>query len=286
MKFLRVLLIATAVLTLGSVGSAPSAGAARKSQTVSTTSASTTSTAPAPAKVCGSSALLSGPATQPSGSVRVDPGQNLNDLTQAKPSGTTFWLAPGTHTLGTSEWGQVGPKDNNVYVGAPGAILDGKRINRYAFTQTAKNVTIKHLTIRGFVSPGNEGVVNGSASPGWRVERNTLTGNKGAAVFLSPNGTITQNCIDSNGQYGISGYRAPVPGASAITNVVVDGNKISSNNTEDWETKVPCCGCAGGGKFWDVGGAKLTNNWVHNNKGVRLWADTNNIGFLLEGNTI
>ena len=97
MKFLRVLLIATAVLTLASVGSAPSAGAARKSQTVSTTSASTTSTAPARAKVCGSSALRSGRATQPSASVQSNQGQKFNDMTQTKPSHTTFWLPRVTH---------------------------------------------------------------------------------------------------------------------------------------------------------------------------------------------
>ena len=46
------------------------------------------------------------------------------------------------------------------------------------------------------------------------------------------------------------------------------------------------CGCTGGGKFWDVRNVKVTNNYVHDNKGVGLWADTNDNNFLFEGNWI
>jgi hypothetical protein len=49
---------------------------------------------------------------------------------------------------------------NSTYVGGPGAILDGQGKNNYAFTQHARNVTIKYLTIRNFVAPMNEGTVN------------------------------------------------------------------------------------------------------------------------------
>ena len=236
--------------------------------------------------VCGNTEMLSGPATPPTGSVRVDPGQDLNMLTQARPAGTTFYLTTGTHTLGQSEFAQVVPKDGNTYIGGPGAVLHGQGVNRYAFTQTAKNVTIKHLEVTGFVAPQNEGVVNQSAGTGWTIERNTITGNKGAGVFLGSDVTVRLNCLDSNGQYGLSGYKPPIGGGSSITNVVVDQNEISRNNTDDWEAKQPQCGCSGGVKFWDVGAAKITNNWVHHNQGVGLWADTNNIGFLIEGNTV
>ncbi len=238
------------------------------------------------APICGNAAILDGPAVQPPGSVRVDPGNDLNEATRNHPAATTFWLSPGVHILANDQFGQVIPKNDNVYIGAPGAILDGRKINRYAFTQHATGVTIKHLTITNFVAPNNEGVVNGSSSPGWKIERNTITGNKGAGVFMGSNTTISYNCLDSNGQYGLSGYRPPIKGEPAIKNVVVDHNEISRNNTDDWENKIPGCGCSGGAKFWDVGGATVTNNYVHHNKGVGLWADTNNMGFLFEGNYI
>ena len=49
-------------------------------------------------------------------------------------AGTTYWFAPGVHTLGTSEFDQIVAGTNSTYVGAPGAILDGQNRNLYAFT--------------------------------------------------------------------------------------------------------------------------------------------------------
>ena len=46
------------------------------------------------------------------------------------------------------------------------------------------------------------------------------------------------------------------------------------------------CGCTGGGKFWAVKGAKVTENWVHDNRSVGLWADTNNVDFLFQRNIV
>jgi hypothetical protein len=63
-------------------------------------------------------------------------------------------------------------------------------------------------------------------------------------------------------------------------------NEISGNNTDDWEKRREGCGCTGGGKFWETNGAKVTNNYVHDNKGVGLWADSNNVGFRFEDNYI
>lgn len=230
-----------------------------------------------PAQVCANSALLSGPAAPPAGSVRVDPGHNLNDLTTSNPAGTTFWLAPGTHTLGTGQYGQVVPKDGNVYVGGPGAVLDGKGINRYAFTQKASNVTVRYLTIRNFRAPGDEGVVNHDAGSGWVIEHDTVDSNGGAGVFLGDNNRLSYNCLVDNSQYGFQGFGA---------NLVVDHNEVARNNTYDFETKSPGCGCSGGAKFWDAGPATVTDNYVHDNFNVGLWADTNDVGFLFEGNYI
>ena len=248
-----------------------------------------------PAALCGSP-LLYGPEIQPAGSVRVEPGEDLGAATLAHPPGTTFWLTPGTHTLGTSEFGQVIPKDNNTYVGAPGAILDGQHVNNFAFTQHATGVTIEHLTIQNFGVPGgnhDSGVVNHDAAAGWRIQYNTIRNNSGAGVFIGSDNVVRYNCITENGQYGFSMYRPPVPGDSAIKNIVFDHNEVSRNHTDGWEWRwketngeSAGCGCSGGGKFWDVNGATVTHNWVHHNNGVGLWADMNNIAFRFEGNYI
>ncbi len=240
-----------------------------------------------PARICGNAALLDGPETPPEGAVIVPAGSNAGfDFNRP---GATFWFAPGVHTLGDDLYGQIIARNNATYVGAPGAIIDGRNLNLYAFTGTATNVTIRHLTIRNFgrgLDNNNEGVVNHDAGDGWLMEYNTVVDNDGAGVFLGSDNVVRYNCLKDNGQYGFSMFKMPVEGDSAIKNIVLDHNEIAGNNTDDWETREPGCGCTGGGKFWDVRGARVTNNWVHDNKSVGLWADTNNIDFLFEGNYI
>lgn len=113
-----------------------------------------------------------GPAKAPSGAVTVDPSVpgDLSAKTNSSPEGTTFWLKPGRHRLADDRYAQVEPKDGNTYIGAPGAVLDGRRTNQYAFGGGARDVTIRHLTVQGFVAPHDEGVVNHDSADGWVIE--------------------------------------------------------------------------------------------------------------------
>jgi hypothetical protein len=233
-----------------------------------------------PAKVCGNAMILDGPATAPQGAVVVPAGDNQAAFNQA--AGTTYWLAPGTHTLGTGAYAQIAPKDGDHFVGAPGAILDGQNKNLYAFTQHATKVVIEHLTIKSFgtgKSNNNEGVVNHDAAHDWTIRYNTVIDNDGAGVFLGTNDVLEANCLKDNGQYGFSAYEA-----NGVSNLTVKGNEIVHNNTDDWETTNPGCGCTGGAKFWNTIGATVTGNWIHDNLSTGLWADTNNARFTIEGN--
>jgi hypothetical protein len=233
------------------------------------------------AAVCGKT--KPGPAAAPENAVVVDPAVDgdLPDKTKEHPAGTTFWLAPGTHTLGEDEFGSVTPKDGNTYLGAPGAVLDGKRTNKYAFVFDAADVTIRGLTVRGFIPPPNEGVVNHDSGDGWVIEDNTIEKNEGAAMMAGSRQRVRGNCLRDNGQYAINAYKA-----GNLSDLVVEGNEITGNNTGDWESKIEGCGCTGGVKFWAVDKADVRNNWVHDNRGPGLWADTNNNDFLIEGNVI
>ncbi|MGH3950608.1 MAG: right-handed parallel beta-helix repeat-containing protein [Pseudonocardiaceae bacterium] len=234
------------------------------------------------AAVCDNT--VQGPAAAPAGAVVVDPEVEgaLTDTTRANPPGTTFWLAPGTHTLGSHRYDQVAPKEANTYLGAPGAVVDGQELNQYAFVGEAMGVTIRHLTVRGFVAPQGQGVVNHDSGDSWVIEHNTIANNSGAAMMAGARQVVRGNCLRNNGQYGINAYQ---PG-NGIVDLVVAGNEIVGNNTDDWETKVPGCGCTGGIKFWAVNGADIRNNWIHDNRGAGLWADTNNNDFLIEDNLI
>ena len=269
--------------------SAPTTTTAAPTTTATGSPTTSTTTLPAPngswpssppAKICGNTSLLSGPATAPAGAIVVPAGNNSSvDLEQA---GKTYWFAPGVHTLGTGEYSQIIPSDDSTYLGGPGAILDGQGKNKYAFTQHARNVTIKYLTIRNFVAPMNEGTVNHDSGENWTMQYNTVINNGGAGIFVGAGNVASYNCLKDNSQYGFQAYGAD----GGESNIVLDHNEIVGNNTGDWESKIDGCGCTGGGKFWDVRNVRVTNNYVHDNKSVGLWADTNDNNFLFEGNWI
>lgn len=243
-------------------------------------------TAP-PAPVCSSNIWDDGPSSAPAGATVVPAGDNTSfDFSH---DNTTYWFAPGEHTLGTGQYSKIIPGSNSTYIGAPGAILDGKNNNQYAFAGGASAVRIAYLEIRNFgrgLDNNNEGVINHDAGTDWTMEYLNAHNNDGAAVFMGTGNTVRYNCLKDNGQYGFSVYKDPVEGDSGVKNIVVDHNEITGNNQDDWETRDPGCGCTGGGKFWDTKGARVTNNYVHHNLSVGLWADTNDIDFLFDSNWI
>ncbi|NLU91929.1 right-handed parallel beta-helix repeat-containing protein [Chitinophaga sp. Ak27] len=235
-----------------------------------------------PAEICGNTQLLTGPGVAPPGAIIVQAGNNSN--VNFKIRGATYWFAPGVHTIGGDKYSQIIPEDSSTFIGGPGAILDGQNINHYAFTQRASNVTIRYLTIRNFVAPRDEGVVNHDAGNKWTIEYNTISNNKGAGLMAGPNNIYRYNCIKDNGQYGINSCCGTE--LNEVENFVLDHNEITGNNTDDWEKKIEGCGCTGGAKFWINKNVMVTNNWVHHNKGVGLWLDNNNRGFVIENNYI
>ena len=241
-------------------------------------------------------ALRPGPTEAPAGAIIVPAGDNSRfDFARSG----VFWFETGEHTFGEDKFGQIIARAGNSYLGAPGAILDGKNKNMYAITGDVPNVTVRNLTIRNFGRGRDnfdQGVVNHDAGEHWIVEDNAIVDNDGAGVFLGSRNEVRRNCLKNNGQYGFSMYRPPlqsepisetnpVPGRSAIVDIVLEDNEIAGNNTDDWEASTKC-GCTGGGKFWDVRGATVRGNNVHGNRGTGLWADTNNIDFLFENNYI
>jgi hypothetical protein len=236
-----------------------------------------------PVEVCGNDEILgNGPAAPPEGSVEVPAGDN-SSVDFSRP-GTTYWFAPGVHTLGSGTYASIEPGSGARFVGAPGAVLDGGKVNRYAFTGHGSDVVVEYLTIQNFGAVGennNEGVVNHNSAKGWTVRYNTIRHNAGAGLMIGSGSVVRFNCLTRNGQYGFNAYSPTGP-----VDVTLDHNELSHNNTYDWESRIEGCGCTGGGKFWAVRNAVVTNNYVHDNKGVGLWADNNNRGFLIALNYI
>lgn len=239
-----------------------------------------------PAQICGNTEILDGPSTAPAGAVTVPAGDNNDLFFDFRTPDQTFWFAPGVHTMGNDVFGQIEPGPGTTFIGAPGAIFDGQGVNMFAFTQHAPNVTISHLTIRNFNAPQDQGVVNHDGAADWTVEYNTIADNNGAGLMAGSNNTYRFNCIKDNGQYGINACCGTDSPTGDIQNWVLDHNEIVGNNADDWENQVPGCGCSGGVKFWINKDVTVTNNWVHDNRGVGLWLDNNNRGFVVEHNLI
>jgi Right handed beta helix region len=234
-----------------------------------------------PVHVCGNNSVLGqGPSQPPASAVRVPAGVN-SSVNFGRPH-TTYWFAPGVHTLGGAGYAQIDPAAGAVFVGAPGAVLDGRHKNYYAFADQATDVRISYLTIENFGTNGgnnNEGVVNHDSGTGWRIDHSTIEDNAGAGVMLGSDNTLTFDCLRSNQQYGFNAYSVSGP-----KNLLLADNEIAGNDTYNWEKRDPGCGCSGGGKFWNVTGATVKDNWVHDNHSVGLWADTDNRGFDFERN--
>lgn len=245
-------------------------------------------------------ALLVGPSSAPPGAVTVTPGaaQGLDEVSDANPAGTTFYLLAGRHvcTGPYAEFNQVGAKAGNTYIGAPGAIFDGQGINNYAFTGDATGVTIRYLEITGFNAPLEQFVVNHNPGESWTIEYCHIHHNNGSSVGLGWNCTLRYSWLHENSQYGFSSFSPPRddgngPGSGSGTgNVTVDHCEIAFNGTLSDEVNpdgsFTFVGRNGGGKFWDCNGITVTNNWVHHANGVGIWADTNNIAMLVENNLV
>jgi hypothetical protein len=263
-------------------------------------------TASTAAGVCGDPSLLTGPGAAPPGAVTIPAG--LDSGTYDSP-GTTYYFATGTHTLGPGPYQHIEPATGDTYIGAPGAVLSGQWVNNAAFVGTASGVTIEDLTVEFFDPPGGQGAVNHDSGEGWTIEGDTLEHNApGAALMVGTDDTVKGSCLTANGEYGFDAYATT--DVSSVTggpsNVMITGNEISDNNTCNWEdvspdpvpaAEVPAdcpgtaagqfdgCGCAGGGKFWQVDGATVTDNDVDDNFDVGLWADTDNTGFGVDADT-
>jgi hypothetical protein len=233
---------------------------------------------------------------------------------------TVYYLLPGVHT------GSIQARPGDAFVGGrhggSGAVLSGgyagypAAIDSNFSSGNQPGVTIEYLTIEKFQPPGNAAAVNQSSNTGWTVRYNTITRNApGAGVIAGAGSTLTGNCLTLNGQYGFQSSATGPWGQDPLTGgpygILVQNNEISYNDTCDFEGLLsnpsigwaghdpvplqyrnPHCGIVqpdgdqGGFKLWRTNGVTIKDNYVHNNWGPGMWADTNNANTTYTGNTI
>jgi Right handed beta helix region len=211
--------------------------------------------------------------------VMPGPSTIQDAIAQHPNGGTTYYLTAGTYLVGSS----IDPQDDDTFIGAPGAIIDGGGNQPVAFglNDHAKGVTIKYLTIQNFAGPQNNGIVNQGQGAGWTLQYCTIQNNPdtngGAYGFeVGDDDTLSYNCFKNSAQGGI--------GADTAKGFVIDHNEVQ-HNADGYEAKYNC-GCSAGMKFFTSTNGTVTNNWIHDNGNVGLWVDTNNSFFLVQGNVI
>ncbi|HEX7980255.1 MAG TPA: ricin-type beta-trefoil lectin domain protein [Gemmatimonadaceae bacterium] len=210
--------------------------------------------------------------------VAVLPGQSIQAAVNANPAGTTFILKAGTHTRQS-----VIPKSGDVFQGETGTVLDGQGVG-YAFSKGGapypSNVTIRGLKVTGY-SPAMQsaaidagGYYPNEGTTGWVIDGNEVSYNGEYGIRLGNNSRVVNNNVHHNNRLNIAGS---ANNALVENNEIAFGNYQNANNT-NFE--------AGGTKFAQTDGLIVRGNYVHDNVGVGIHMDENNINTTIESNKI
>lgn len=210
--------------------------------------------------------------------VAVLPGQSIQAAVNANPGGTTFILKAGTHTRQS-----VIPKSGDVFQGEPGTVLDGQGV-AYAFSKGGapypSNVTIRGLKITGYAPSMQSGTIDAGGyypnegSTGWVIDGNEVSYNGEYGIRIGNSGRVVNNNVHHNKRLNVAG---------SATNTLVENNEIAFGNYQNaFNTNFE----AGGTKFAYTDGLVLRSNYVHDNVGVGIHMDENNINTTIESNRI
>jgi hypothetical protein len=205
----------------------------------------------------------------------LTPASNVQAAINRARPGSTFCFRPGTYYVSA-----LIPKSGDVLDGdGLAAVLDGRNSAAYAIygdstSRGPSDVTIRGFVIRNFDNPLQSGAIQDFNGPGWIIEDNHITHNAAAGVATGDKVKVLYNLIDWNAQegFGAHGYGG-----------LYEGNVIAYNNfnlaiDRFWE--------AGGGKAFATDDLTFESNYVHDNGGNGIWADTNNINTTFDHNLV
>lgn len=250
----------------------------------------------------------------------VLPSGNHGYMSYELSPDTVYYLLPGQH------FGFFQADKNDAFVGGLAAgtrtVITGDYSGyRWAIDSNFSDgnqpgVTIEYLTIEKFQPYGDAAAINQSSNTDWTLQYDTITLNvPGAGLIAGADNTLKDNCLTLNGQYGFQSSDVGTWGNDSLTggpyNVTVTDNEISYNDTCDFEGlfsnpavgwsrynpvpaqfRNPHCGPVagdgnqGGFKLWATNGVTIDGNYIHNNWGPGIWADTDNANTTYSGNTI
>lgn len=217
--------------------------------------------------------------------VTVGAGQTYTTITAAvaaNPAGTIYDVLAGTYTA------TVTPKAGDVYLGRPGAILDGgsSGTSKRAFAgSSVNNVTVDGFEIKNWTDDSNTNLHTGvfdtgvwRNNSGWVIRNCDLHNNTGCAIATHNNLSIIDCKIHDNQYYGIRG-------TTDADNVMVDNCDIYNNNTAQ-SSPYGGTAFASGNKFYQATNHTVQNCRIYSNYGFGLWFDTNCTGIVIDNNVI
>jgi parallel beta-helix repeat protein len=146
-------------------------------------------------------------------------------------------------------------------------------VSAYAFSGTARGVTLRQLVIEKYASPAQAAAIQGDGTSGWQVEDCEVRQSHGTGIRIGDQWHVNRCRVHDNGQLGL---------ARGGTGSLIEGCDIYHNKTIPFKT-----GFAGGAlKFFQSKDLVFQNNTVHDNLGNGIWLDIDNIDYQVRGNTV
>ena len=122
-------------------------------------------------------------------------------------------------------------------------------------------------------------MVNHDFGASWTITNNYMHDNDGAAVFGGNERHRGVQLLRSQRPVRVPGWRRPTVDCSITT-------RSPATTPTNWEANAGLWLHGRREVLGSVNGATVTNNYVHDNLSVGLWADTNNRGFDISSNYI
>jgi parallel beta-helix repeat protein len=212
--------------------------------------------------------------------VPIGTGDDAQGVVNAHRAGMTYLVKAGTHLRNFS----VQPKSGDTFCGEPGAVLDGGRSLKFAFSGGARSVTLDSLTVRDYNSDRQGAAIQPAPrASGWVVRNISALHNSWAGLLVADGMRILGGHYNDNDQLGIGG--------NAATGIVLDGLDDDPATLDGPElarnhTLRASCDFESGGMKWDIGQVTVRNAYVHDNDCRGLWADINAHDALIEHNLV
>ena len=141
-----------------------------------------------------------------------------------------------------------------------------------AFHGSATNVTVQNLVIEKYDPQIQDGAIQGG--PGWTIQDNEVRLNYAVGIIGVDGSKLIGNYVHDNGQMGLGGFG---------DNILVQGNEIAKNG---YWSGIDVLWEGGGFKFANTDNLVVRGNYSHDNNGMGMWTDIDNIHTLYEDNVV